>query len=129
MIQYIRNGMKITDLEQCFIYYLYKDNGDALDRRRKRSLKPTEQARQFIMVIVDGLNEQLTSNDDSQVGFVPGRVTTHAIIVFQQLQEKYLAMTKQLYMAFVDLEKAFDCLPQYFWWALGKLNVNEYIMQ
>ena len=35
----------------------------------------------------------------------------YAIFVVRQLQEKYLAVNKRLYMAFFDLEKAFDCVP------------------
>ena len=57
--------------------------------------------------IVDRLR-QFVSIDDSQFGFAPGRRTTDAIFVEKQLQEKYLAANKRLYMAFVDLEKAFD---------------------
>ena len=56
---------------------------------------------------MDGLIRQLVSIDDSQFGFVPGRVTTGTIFVVRQLQEKYLAANKRLYMAFVDLKKAF----------------------
>ena len=54
----------------------------------------------------------MVSIDDSQFGFVPGRGATDAIFVVRQLQEKYLAANKRLYMAFVDLEKAFDRGPQ-----------------
>ena len=57
---------------------------------------------------VDGLIRQLVSIGDSQFGFIPGKGTTDAIFVVRQLQEKYLAANKRLYMAFVDLEKAFD---------------------
>ena len=33
-------------------------------------------------------------------------------------------------MAFVDLEKAFDCIPRkVIWWALRKLCVEEWIVQ
>ena len=66
---------------------------------------------QFLEVIVDGHNKQVMSIDDSQFGFVPRVGTTDAFIVVQDLQEKYLAMTKRLYAAFVELEKAFDCVP------------------
>ena len=48
----------------------------------------------------------------------------------RQLQEKYLAANKRLYMAFVDLEKVFDRVPQkVIWWALRKLGVEEWIVQ
>ena len=40
-------------------------------------------------------------------GIVQGRGTTEAIFVVRQLQEKYLAAIKRLYMVFVDLEKYF----------------------
>ena len=77
---------------------------------------------------MDGLIRQLVSIDDSQFGFVLGRGTTDAIFVVRQLQEKYLAANKRLYMAFVDLE-AFDRGPRkVIWWALRKLGVEEWIV-
>ena len=55
---------------------------------------------------------------------------TDAIFVVRQLQEKYLAVNKRLYMAFVDLEKAFDCVSwKVIWWALRKLGVKEWIVR
>ena len=63
-------------------------------------------------------------------GFVTGRGTTDAIFVIRQLQEKYLAANKILYMAFVDLEKAFDRVPRkVIWWALRKLGVDEWMVR
>ena len=80
--------------------------------------------------IVDSRIRQLVSIDNSQFGFVPGRGTTDAIFVVRQLQEKYLAANKRLYVAFVDLEKAFDRVPRkVIRWALRKLGVEEWIVR
>ena len=57
---------------------------------------------------MDCLIRQLVSIDNSQFGFVPGRGTTDAVFVVRHLRE-YLA-NKRLYIAFADLEKAFDAL-------------------
>ena len=84
----------------------------------------------ILVRIVDGLIRQVVSIDDSQFGFVPGRGATDAIFVVRHLQEIYLAVNKRLYMAFVDLEKAFDPVPRkVIWWALRKLGVEEWIVR
>ena len=109
-----------------FIVCLYKGNGDALDRGNYRGLKLTKQTMKILERIVDGLIRQLVSVDDSQFGFVPGRGTSDAIFVVRKLQEKYLAVNKRLYMAFVNLEKASDHVPwKVICWTLRKLGVEE----
>ena len=124
----ICDGKVPSDWEQSFIVCLYKGKGDALDRGNYRGLKLTEQVMKVLERIVDGFIRQVVSIDDSQFGFVPGRGTTDAII--RQLQEKYLAANKRLYMAFIDLEKAFDPVPRkVIWWALRKLGVDEWIVR
>ena len=126
----IRDGKVPSDWEQSFIVCLYKGKGDPLERGNYRGLKLTEQVLKILERIVDGLIRQLVSIGDSQFGFVPGRGTTDAIFVVRQLQEKYLAANKRLYMAFVDLEKAFDRVPRkVIWWALRKLGVEEWIVR
>ena len=66
--------------------------------------------------IVDCLIRHLMSITDNQFGFVQGRGTTDAIFVVRQLQEKHLAANKSLYMAFVNLKKAFDRVPRKVIW-------------
>ena len=126
----IRDGKVPSNWEQSFIVCLYKGKGDALERGNYRGLRLTEQVMKVLERIVDGLIRQLMSIDNSQFGFVPGRGTTDTIFVVRQLQEKYLAANKRLYMAFVDLEKAFDRVPRkVIWWALRKLGVEEWIVR
>ena len=126
----IRDGKVPSDWEQSFIVCLYKGKGNALERGNYHGQKLTEQVMKILERIVDGLIRQFVSIDDSQFGFVPGRGTTDAIFVVRQLQEKYLAANKRLYMTYVDLEKAFDRVPRkVMWCALRKLSVNELIVR
>ena len=70
---------------------------------------------------------EMVNIDEMQFGFVPGR---HAIFIVRQLQEKYIAAKKLLYIAFVDLEKAFDHVPRkVIWWVLRCLGVKEWAVQ
>ena len=43
---------------------------------------------------------------------MPARGTTDAIFIIRQLQKNYLQMKENNYFASVDLEKAFDHVPQ-----------------
>ena len=63
-------------------------------------------------------------------GFTPGKGTTYAIFILRQVQEKHQAKKKNLYYAFVDLEKAFDRVPrEVVRWALRKLAVDEWLIR
>ena len=122
-------GMVPTDWDHSFIVCLYKGKGDALDRGNYQGLKLNEQDMKILERIVHDLIRQVVSIDDSQFGFVPGRGTTDAIFMVRQLQEKYLAVNKRLYMAFSDLQKAFDRVARkVIWLALRKLGIEEWIV-
>ena len=122
----IRDGKVPSNWEQSFIVCLDKDKGDALEKDNWCGLRLTEQVMKVLERIVDGLIRQLVSIDDSQFSFIPGSSTTDAICVVRQLQEKYLTANKRLYIAFVNLEKAFYRMPRkVIWWALRNLGVEE----
>src|SRR5580698_5006443 len=64
-----------------------------------------------------------------QFGFCPGKGTIDAIFVIRQVQEKFLEQKKDLWIAFVDLEKAFDRVPrEVLWWSLRRLGVEEWMV-
>ena len=76
------------------------------------------------------LIRQMVDIDAMQFSFTPGKGTTDAIFIVRQLQEKYLAAQKPLYLAFVDLEKAFDRVPRkVLWWSLRSLGVEEWVVR
>ena len=68
--------------------------------------------------------------DKIQFGFRPGIGTTHAIFIARQLQERYTGKHRELWWAFVDLEKAFDIVQRkVVEWAMRKLGVEEWLVR
>jgi len=78
----------------------------------------------FQKIIEKRVRSQVTL-DNMQFGFRPGRGTTDAIFIVRQIQERYMRKSKEVWMAFVDLEKAFDRVPrEILWWSLRQLKVD-----
>ena len=126
----IRDRKVPKDWEESYIINLYKGKGDALVRGNYRGLKLLEHVMKILEQVVEMEIRSSITIDDMQFGFMPGRGTTDAIFIMRQLQEKFLAKNKNLYLAFVDLEKAFDRVPhQILWWAMRKLGIDEWITQ
>ena len=61
--------------------------------------------------ILNTITREEVPINNMQFGFMPGRGTTDVIFILRQLQEKYLRKKKNIYFAFVDLEKAFNRVP------------------
>ncbi len=53
---------------------------------------------------------------DSQCGFRPGRACKDMIHALNQLMEKHREFCKPLYICFIDLTKAYDCVPRELMW-------------
>ena len=65
-----------------------------------------------------------------QFGFMPGKGTTHALIILRRMQEEFRGKKKKLYMCFVDSEKAFDRVPRKVMeWAIRKKELAEVLVQ
>ena len=70
------------------------------------------------------------SIDNMQFCFMPGKGTTDASFIMQQVQEKPQAKKKKLYYAFMDLEKTFHRVPrEVVRWALRKQGVDEWLIR
>ena len=77
-------------------------------------------------VILNGVNGKLTDRiySESQCGFRKGRGTTDMIFCLRQMQEKAREHKSALYMAFIDLSKAFDTVPRSsLWVVLEKMGI------
>ena len=126
----ISEGRFPTDWQGSYIINLYKGKGDALNRGNNRGLKLIDQVMKVLERVVESLIRQRVEIDEMQCGFMSGCGTTDAIFIIRQLQEQHLTANKPLYMAFVDLEKAFDRVPRdVIWWAMRKLEIDEWVVQ
>ena len=125
----IYEGKIPEDCNLSYIVSCYKGKGDALSRDSYRGLKLLEQVLKIIERILETVIRSQVDIDSMQFGFVPGRSTTDAIFISRQMQEKHLEKRKDLYFAFVDLEKAFDRVPrEVLWWAMRKAGVEEWVI-
>mgnify|MGYP003530554694 FL=1 len=63
--------------------------------------------------------------DEWQFGFRSGRGTQHAICIIRKIQEEARYRNQDVYVIFIDLEKAFDSVPRnVLWTCLKKLGIN-----
>ena len=126
----IATGHIPTEWEESTIINLYKGKGDAMERSNYRGLKLLDHVMKVLERVFEKVIREKISIDDMQFGFMPGKGTSDAIFILRQMQEKYLAKRKQLFFAFVDLEKAFDRVPrEVIWWSMRKLGIEEWLIK
>jgi hypothetical protein len=125
----VKEGKIPADWKKSWIVSVYKGKGDALDCGSYRGIKLLDQVMKVFEKVIEVKLRNRVKIDDMQFGFSPGKGTTDAIFIIRQLQEKFLDKKKELWIAFVDLEKAFDRVPrEVLWWALRKLGVDEWMI-
>lgn len=126
----VREGQMPADWSKSWMINIYKGKGDAMECGSYRGIKLLEHAMKVFERVIEARVRGRVQIDSMQFGFSPGKGTTDAIFIVRQLQEKYLAKKKELWLAFVDLEKAFDRVPrEVLWWALRELGVEEWMVK
>lgn len=102
------------DMRDSTIITLYKNKGDRSDCNNYRGISLLSiVGKVFARVLLSRL-QVLASRvyPESQCGFRANRSTTDMIFAVRQLQEKCREQQQPLYMAFVDLTKAFDLVSR-----------------
>ena len=122
----VKTGNIPEDWSKSWMVSIYKGKGNALECNSYRGIKLLEHAMKVFERIIEARLREKVDIDDMQFGFRAGKSTTDAIFIVRQLQEKYMEKKKELWMAFIDLEKAFDRVPrEVIWWALRESGVEE----
>ena len=98
--------------EKSILVPVYKGKGDPLVCGSYSATKLLEQLMKVLERVLEKRIRCQGSIDNMQFGFMPGKGTTDAIFIMQQVQEKHQAKKKKLYYAFVDIKKAFDRVPR-----------------
>nr|CDJ90886.1 Endonuclease exonuclease phosphatase and RNA-directed DNA polymerase (reverse transcriptase) domain containing protein [Haemonchus contortus] len=91
---------------------IFKQKGDAMDCSNYRGIRLTAHTMKLYERLVDSRLRELVPISEEQFGFMPERSTTDAIFIARQIMEKYREKRRPCYLAFLDLEKAFDRLPR-----------------
>src|SRR5437867_649903 len=125
----VRSGVVPVDWRRSWMVNVYKGKGNALECGSYRGIKLLEHVLKVLERVIEARLRKTVKIDEMQFGFSPGKGTTDAIFIVRQVQEKFLGKQKELWMAFVDLEKAFDRVPhEVLWWALRHVGVEEWMV-
>ena len=126
----VQEGKIPSDWRKSWMVKVYKGKGDALECGSYRGIKLLDHAMKVLERVIENRVKSKVCINDMQFGFRSGRGTTDAIFIVRQIQERFLEKKKDLWMAFIDLEKAFDRVPrEVVWWALRRLGVEEWLVK
>ena len=109
-----REGGVPQDMKDAKIVTLYKNKGDRSDCNNYRGISLLSIVGKVYARVVLARLQQLAERvyPESQCGFRAERSTVDMIFSLRQLQEKCREQQKPLYIAFIDLTKAFDLVSR-----------------
>lgn len=115
------------DWKNAVIVPLYKGKGDKYECKNHRGISLLSIPGKLYARLLIGRVQRVTQGKiwEVQCGFMPGRGCVDQIFTVQQVIEKCAAVNKKMYVAFVDLEKAYDKVNRSELWKV----LNEYGVQ
>ena len=120
----------IEDWKVSTLVPIYKGKGSVIECGSYQGVKLLEQGMKVSERVVERRMREIIEIDKRQFGFMPGRGTTDAIFGARRMQEGYVGRKKNLFMGFVDLEKAFDWVPKrVIEWAVKRRGVPELLVR
>ncbi|XP_045448721.1 uncharacterized protein LOC123657186 [Melitaea cinxia] len=107
-------GCVPRDMRDANIITLYKGKGDRGDCNSYRGISLLSSVGKLFGRVILGKLQKLANRvyPEAQCGFRPRRSTVDMIFSLRQLQEKCREQKTPLYVAFVDLNKAFDTVSR-----------------
>lgn len=121
-----KKGIVPQDFKDASVISLFKSGKRSLcDNYRGISLLSVA-GKILARIILSRINQHLTDiiYSESQCGFRKGRGTTDMVFCLRQLQEKAREHKSPLFIAFIDLTKAFDTVPRTaLWTVLEKIGI------
>ena len=126
----VSSGVVPIDWKRSWMVNVYKCKRSALECSSYRGIKLLEHVLKVLEGVIEARIRKIVKMDDIQFGFSPGKGTTDSIFIVCQVQEKFLGKQKELWIAFEDLERAFDRVPRdVLWWALRRVGVEEWLIK
>merc|ERR1711872_852032 len=117
---------------RAIIVPLYKGKGDRSDCKNYRGISllsiPGKVYGRILIERIRSLTEGMIREE--QCGFRSGRVCVDQVFVMKQMSEKFVDRSKCLYIAYMDLEKAYDRIDRdAMWRILSMYGINGQLLK
>ncbi|MEL7302024.1 MAG: reverse transcriptase family protein, partial [Pseudomonadota bacterium] len=125
-------GVVPKDWQKAIIVPLYKGKGDRGECKNYRGISllsiPGKVYGRILIERVRGMTEGMIGEE--QCGFRMGRGCVDQVFSLKQLSEKYIGKGKDLYVAYMDLEKAYDRIDRdAMWRVLQMYGINGNLLR
>jgi hypothetical protein len=105
---------------------IFENKGNVQSCTNYRGIKLMSHAMKLWERIIEHRLRGVTNITENQFGFMPRRSTMEVIFLIRQLMERCREQKKDMYMIFIDLQKAYDkVLRNIMWLALQNHKVSS----